>query len=773
MYKRDFGILLLSVWTVFVSLRREGPITFQKVRMAWCPVGCRLSPVPLAAPTVLRSPSPTHILTRSTVFQQAWYLKFDPPKYDAAAVSNGIIPRPHSVDLNGDGKPEFITTTPGGDKLILAAPRKGGDGFQEALILAQIDIASLVGKNRRVISLAHGSLDPPMTDFVHSPRKQVVAVLCSDGQLMLLDSNLKLKWKTSVPGIGNPVRPDGSGADKSSEVEEGVDLRDVSLVISPHGVNDREKGMVIVSFRKDTSRDDNDFDDYDDLEDDHDDEEEEREEKEERRHEQGRAKGQSLEEVDGDPQTKYGTRHVSYYAFSGVNGNLVWTHRPEDFHKDPRNLVEHDVKTLYTDRLMTELESSTHYGEKSCKDYRESVLASLPHGWFSDEDSSMGVAHFHKHRKHHGSQKHNLQQNQDDNLITWQQKNGPKMSTASTAASTTASTTAARPHHPNVLVSHTEDAMEVIHIFSGRPVCRIPLDKNVLHVDVNGDGVVDHVHALGGTPKPTTAHAPGHEKIGACMARVSSGIPASVHLFNGTICSAAAIKAGGPIDVAPPVTLAVPGKHGHYASRLRQKSYVFFFNSLGEVTAFDHRGDKLFTEHTGITWKQRHPNYAHEVDDADDDDDDGDEKPIIATPTFEAFPFRRHALPSGILAAGSDTLTILSEHGRELWTSGDFPHPPIQQLVVLDVNFDGYNDLILVTDAGLFGWTQYRAPPGTGVSALAGGMLVVMLITLLVNADEDVSHPRMDSLPGERPVGVSARPPRRGYRGYRSTDRVD
>ena len=658
-------------------------------------------------------------------------------------MSNGIIPRPHSVDLNGDGKPEFITTTPGGDKLILAAPRKGGDGFQEALVLAQIEVASLAGKNSRVISLAHGSLDPPMKDFVHSPRKQVVAALCSDGQLMLLDSNLKLKWKTSVPGIGHPVRPTGGVADESPEVEEEFNLRDVSLVISPHGVNDREKGMVIVRFRKDKARDDDDDDDYeddDDGNDDGNDEDDDDDEEEERRHELGRVEGQALEEVDKDPLTEYSARHVSYFAFAGADGNQVWTHRPEDFHKDPRNLVEHDVKTLYTDRLMTELESSVHYGEKSCKDYRESVLASLPHAWFSDEDSSMGVAHFHKHRKHHGSQKHNLQQSQDDSLMTWQQKTGPKSSIASTAA---------RPHHPNVLVSHTEDAMEIIHIFSGRPVCRIPLDKNVLHVDVNGDGVVDHVHAVGGVPKPTTAHVPGHEKISACMARVTSGIPASVHLFNGTICSAPAIKAGGPIDVAPPVTLAVPGKHGHYASRLRQKLYVFFFNSRGEVSAFDHRGDKLFTEHTGITWKQRHPNYAQDVDvydeDEEDDTNDNDEKPsAAASPTFEAFPFRRHALPTGVLAAGADTLTILSEHGRELWTSGEFPQPPIQKIVVLDVNFDGYNDLILVTDAGLFGWTQYRAPPGTGVSALAGGMLVVMLITLLVNAGDDADEDARD-----------------------------
>lgn len=400
---------------------------------------------------------------------------------------------------------------------------------------------------------------------------------------------------------------------------------------------------------------------------------------------------------------------------------------------------------------MTELESGVHYGEKSCRDYRESVLASLPHSWFADEDSSMHVAHFHRHRHHHGVQKHNLQQSQDDALVTWQQKSHTTRAKQQHQALNHAV-------HPNVLVSHTEDAMEVIHLFSGRPVCRILLDKNVLHADVNGDGVVDHVHAVGGTPKKTAGHVAGHEKIGACMARVTSGIPASAHLFNGTVCSATAVKAGGPVDVAPPVTLAVPGKRGHYSSKLRQKSCVFFFNSRGEISSFDHKGEKTFVEHTGIFWKQRYPNYAEDEDERQDltgDSEEGDDSVPVTVPTFEAFPFRRHAEPSGVLAAGSNAATILSEHGRELW-SGDLPSVPLQKLVIMDVNFDGYNDLVMISEDGIFSWLQVRSPGGSGVSALAGGMLVVMLVIVAQN---------------NRLMSRSAsRGPRRGGR---STDRVD
>ncbi len=55
------------------------------------------------------------------------------------------------------------------------------------------------------------------------------------------------------------------------------------------------------------------------------------------------------------------------------------------------------------------------------------------------------------------------------------------------------------PHHtpPNVIVSHVEHGMEIIHLFSGRPVCRLDLQAGVVHADINGDGIPDHIHVTG------------------------------------------------------------------------------------------------------------------------------------------------------------------------------------------------------------------------------------------------------------------------------------
>ena len=54
---------------------------------------------------------------------------------------------------------------------------------------------------------------------------------------------------------------------------------------------------------------------------------------------------------------------------------------------------------------------------------------------------------------------------------------------------------------PNVIVAHLKEGIEVIHLYTGRPVCRLRLGRG-LYSDVNGDGIIDRIQAFGG-------HAPG------------------------------------------------------------------------------------------------------------------------------------------------------------------------------------------------------------------------------------------------------------------------
>jgi len=260
------------------------------------------------------------------------------------------------ADLNGDGKPEFLVVTPKG-RIALAAPRKHGDGFAPAFILTEVTIDSLFGIKEndphvKVVAMGIGSLLKARKDLVRKPRKQVVAIVTSDGHVATLDSNLNLKWKVKIPAI----------------LKNGL-YEDVAVVVTSHTMSEGQQGMVVVSAREvGKNRDDVDVDDLD--------KKIEREEKE-KRHAKGRATSKDLEEVDMDPRTK--SRHVSYYAFSGNSGNLLWKHQPEDFHKDLSSISESGLSTAYSERAISQLQEGAHYGERSCRDYRESLLQTLPH----------------------------------------------------------------------------------------------------------------------------------------------------------------------------------------------------------------------------------------------------------------------------------------------------------------------------------------------------------------------------------------------------------
>jgi hypothetical protein len=49
------------------------------------------------------------------------------------------------------------------------------------------------------------------------------------------------------------------------------------------------------------------------------------------------------------------------------------------------------------------------------------------------------------------------------------------------------------------------------------------------------------------------------------------------------------------LQVAPPIMLPVPGKHGHYrVGKVGQKGIAVFLNSRGDMTAYDPQGEMLW-----------------------------------------------------------------------------------------------------------------------------------------------------------------------------------
>jgi hypothetical protein len=97
--------------------------------------------------------------------------------------------------------------------------------------------------------------------------------------------------------------------------------------------------------------------------------------------------------------------------------------------------------------------------------------------------------------------------------------------------------------NPNALVVHLRDGIELLHFYSGRPLCRLTLRAGEVHVDMDGDGVIDHLEAVGGIHRSGHAGAARSAeqehhalKLPKCLAMVRSGVPPTRQLFNASIC---------------------------------------------------------------------------------------------------------------------------------------------------------------------------------------------------------------------------------------------
>lgn len=75
---------------------------------------------------------------------------------------------------------------------------------------------------------------------------------------------------------------------------------------------------------------------------------------------------------------------------------------------------------------------------------------------------------------------------------------------------------------------------------------------------------------------------------------------------------------------------------------------------------------------------------------------------------------------------------MVDVNGDEL-ESLTLPDVPIQPLTVTDWNFDGLNDVILMSRTGVYGWVQIRRPQSTSYSMLVAALVVVLVIVYATN----------------------------------------
>eukprot|EP00479_Gromia_sphaerica_P001806 TRINITY_DN1209_c0_g1_i1.p1 TRINITY_DN1209_c0_g1~~TRINITY_DN1209_c0_g1_i1.p1 ORF type:complete len:248 (+),score=42.88 TRINITY_DN1209_c0_g1_i1:196-939(+) len=235
--------------------------------------------------------------------------------------------------------------------------------------------------------------------------------------------------------------------------------------------------------------------------------------------------------------------------------------------------------------------------------------------------------------------------------------------------------------NPNVFVAHIQSGIEVIHLYSGRQVCRLTLARNVLHTDMNGDGVIDHLskgiettYDLSKFSKFLAAKKPFPKRaIRMCVAPITTGIPQAEPLRNVSICpsSAGLFKAfGGGIDefdksiyFAQPVPIP--------SQEFPDEFDVAYLTSNGYVTlASSHTGRvKWQVEAEATTW------------DYPDNDSAGKFRRHNLYPSINAYSLKPETPANYILIVGEFNFEIMSRFDGTSRGGGTLFDIPISKVV--------------------------------------------------------------------------------------------
>eukprot|EP00808_Paulinella_micropora_P017153 g32257.t1 len=444
-----------------------------------------------------------------------------------------------------------------------------------------------------------------------------------------------------------------------------------------------------------------------------------------------------------------GEQHYSFYAFAGGSGASRWKHETDDFQE-----ASASANLLRPQHMM-------HAGEMHWSNFRHSIVQTLPHSWSAPEDTRFFPAHFERRRSGQArrSEKEAVASNVND--VDWRDDLLGGM----------------RPHsatehvrEPNVLVAHLREGIQVIHLYSGRPVCQLALAAGTLYGDVNADSVIDKVEALAGSHGLTTQGGQSRKNSEfGCLALVSSGIPSTHQLFNGSICQE---NGKGTLQFLNKLAEEDIFSHkplvGGFNSATSQRNLngvlsftsLFFVNS-GLVTAFSSSGRHLWSTPTTSSWldgsealhikmQMSRRNRGRRLRGRKQ------EEGSLAQAEDSGLIFRQKAFfpsliglslqqdsqfPEFIAAVGEFTVSVLSRANGAIQAEAWLPSTPVSPPVVGDFNNDGVSDLLIMTTGGLHGLASYSTPGSRVFLVLLVFLLCILLVALLMKALQSSGKP--------------------------------
>ena len=703
-------------------------------------------------------------------------------------------PPPVITDLDGDGVPEVLLASPEGRLVVIspaadrtsaaALPGTIADSpWRQLPVRRSASLRSQTGLalGRRPLAIAAGSLGGGRG---RGGEQRIAVALTEDWTVLAFDANLHTLWEHSV-GVRRKRGRSSVGA-TTATVDDDVDDDDptwreeVALLVAPTAIYTGDRGVVIVGGHTEhhphnmNAQHDGALMSFG------------------ARGHDSAADGNTggLHASPGAPapsaaptlapdsvrdRAGSGSSHFSYHALEGGTGHLRWSHRESDFHSALHG-DEH-----FTPQMDYKLDLAAlggggdagmdgrHEGERPWRIFADSMLAMLPLTWRHHHDTTLHLRRFERARR--GSHRtrrqrtaataaaratgsHHLQ------LTGALLSAGRNNATTSSTDEISSQSPSAAP--PNVLVARRRDGIEVLHLYTGRPLTQLPLAAHVAHGDVNGDGSVDHVQSLSSHETNTRVlsqgaaaaaagakggkHHKGHAAAAealVCLALVTSGVPARDELWNASVCN---LKSGvrpgkghggghtgrrGPKErlaqgVVPPLMVRQSPAAGHATPTMDS----VFLASDGRVTCVRSDGSTRWAASTDAGWRVVHPSGLPANGEL--------------LPSLSAYaPTPDDAAGGLILAVGEGSMCMLGAVGGESHGCVKLPHAPTGPALIGDFSADGVADIILPCAHAVLG-VRVAAGVGSILAKLFFGFVTLALVLALAAKHSYVDEDDLD-----------------------------
>jgi hypothetical protein len=593
----------------------------------------------------------------------------------------------------------------GGDHLL---PRPviadlNWDGYNEVILLSATDMISIIPSSLIRRSYDNHFIDVPPRHIAALPSTciglgvghakgnatylppQVIAAVTNDYIVALYSHELQELWSVRIPDI---------------DIEYFVP-RTSAVVVLPQAIYEDDTGVVVVG-------------------------------------------------VDTAPNNRtLGGVHFSYYAFNLKDGSLRWQHDATSFRdadSTEQKRYPHRSFKLSTKDL------EHHNSEVDWRTFRHSIMEALPHRHEHPWDTYFSPKAFSRtknKKKREGHTSHKDDTSRPKYQTRSRQGNEEYGEFGARLTAALAAKRERRHPSPNVLVVHHSKGLEVLHLFTGRPICQVgPLMPHVTYDDFNGDLLIDSA----------VAHI-AHEQVynngiieerAVCAGTISSNVPYTQELlFEAPICRSGPgiqlemmlsfLRGNEDDDSENGVALPGWGSADHFDSKTRATApaaihrrvrsgigiermthdVVFHLNS-GHLTSVDTRTRSVRWRVGTQAWFSNRDDSRREEAENPNGERNG---PYPHTLAYNPSALVHHVSDPYVLAVGESAIALVHVGSGIVEETLSLEGPAVAPVLIGDFNSDGTNDLLVLTRNGYRGYIA--------VQRQGGGVLPYLLLSVL------------------------------------------